>query len=174
MSVIDVTPVRSPFQRQQVCGVALERAAKHLPICFAHIPSDDRGRCDLDCHHHPTMRTLDQLGGPRVRRRSDIWHEPAHSISVTIRPSRSVQCLRCLCRMMQRGRGSRSLTRFWACTADFEPCGCAWTWLYKYAHHQTSTTPQPCGWSHLGSSLRATRCNGFPTSVEPENPKEKP
>ncbi len=30
------------------------------------------------------------------------------------------------------------------------------------------------GWSRLGSSLRATRCNGFPTSAEPENPKEKP
>jgi hypothetical protein len=120
------------------------------------------------------MRTLDQLVGPRVRRRSDIWHEPAHSISVTVRPSRSAQCLRYLCRMMLRDRGSRSLTRFWAWTADFEPCGCAWTWLYKYAHHQTSTTPQPCGWSRLGSSLRATRCNGFPTSAEPENPKQKP
>jgi len=103
------------------------------------------------------MRTLDQLGGLRVRRRSGIWHERAHSISGTVRLSRSVRCLRCLCRMRLRGRGSRSLTRFWAWTADFVPCGCAWTWLYKYAHHQTSTTPQPCGWSRLGSSLRATR-----------------
>jgi putative transposase len=42
------------------------------------------------------MRTLDQLGGPRVRRCSDIWHEPAHSISVTVRPSTSVRCLRWL------------------------------------------------------------------------------
>ena len=45
-----VLPVRLTFQRQQVCGVALERAAKDLPICFAHIPSDDQGRCDLDRH----------------------------------------------------------------------------------------------------------------------------
>src|SRR5271165_1249643 len=75
---------------------------------------------------------------------------------------------------MLRGRESRSLTRYWAWIADFEPCECAWTWLYKYPHHQTSTTPQPCGWSRLDSSLRATRCNGLPTSVGPEYRKEKP
>src|SRR5208282_2265957 len=114
------------------------------------------------------MRTLDQLGGPRVRRRSDTWHEPAHSISVTVHPSRSVRCLRCLCRMMLRGRGSRSLTRFWAWTADFEPCGCASTWLYKYAHHQ----PVPHR-NHVGGAVWVLRCERRDVTAFQQAPNQR-
>ena len=119
----------------------------------------------------PRCGLPDQLGVREVRRRS-IWHEPP---AFHFRDGSPVKICAVPTMFMPHdaaGSQSRSLTRFWAWTAGFEPCGCAWTWLYKYAHHQTSTRPQPCGWSRPRSSLRATRCNGLPTSAEPENPKE--
>src|SRR5450755_588625 len=40
---------RSALQWQQVRGVFLENAAEELAVCLAHVPSDNRGWCDLDC-----------------------------------------------------------------------------------------------------------------------------